>query len=93
MYQRNLNAGDRIFPICYSTVRSFIKRLGYKVNVRDQAPWPEKTLGNPCERNGIRLEVISRVILRHSDLKTSQMYLDNVTDTEAIRRMDVLYNR
>ena len=46
-----------------------------------------------ASRNGIRLEVISRVILRHSDLKTSQMYLDNVTDTEAIRRVDVLYNR
>jgi len=50
-------------------------------------------LATYVSRNGIPLEVISRIILRHSDLKTTQMYLGKITDTEAIRWVDVLYNR
>ena len=44
-----------------------------------------------ASRNGIPLEVVSKVLLRHQDIKTTQMYLGKVTDTEAIRWMDVLH--
>jgi site-specific recombinase XerD len=46
-----------------------------------------------ASRNGVPLEVISKVILRHSDLKTTQMYLGKVTDAEAIRWIDVLHSK
>jgi hypothetical protein len=46
-----------------------------------------------ASRNGVPLEVISKVILRHSDLKTAQMYLCKVTDAEAIRWVDVLHSK
>ena len=42
------------------------------------------------QRDGIPLEVVSKVLLSHTDLKTMQMYLGKITGTEAIRWMDVL---
>ena len=43
-----------------------------------------------ASRNGIPLEVISKIILRHQDLKTTQMYFGRISEAEALRRMDVL---
>jgi len=31
--QENLSPEDRVFPICYSTARTLIKRLGKRMNV------------------------------------------------------------
>jgi hypothetical protein len=39
------------------------------------------------------LEIISKVILMHQDLKTTQIYLGKVSDSEAIKWMDVLQGR
>jgi len=44
-------------------------------------------------RNAVPLEIISKVILRHQDLKTTQVYLGKISDTEAIRWMDILHGR
>jgi integrase len=46
-----------------------------------------------ASRNGVPLEIISKVILRHQDLKTTQVYLGKVSDSEAIRWMDVLHSK
>jgi integrase len=46
-----------------------------------------------ASRNGVPLEIVSRVILRHQDLKTTQAYLGRVTEGEAIRWMDILHGR
>lgn len=46
-----------------------------------------------ASRSGVPLEIISKVILRHQDLKTAQSYLGRVSETEAIRWMDILHGR
>jgi integrase/recombinase XerD len=46
-----------------------------------------------ASRNGIPLEVVSKVLLRYQDLKTTQMYLGRITETEALRWMDVLHGK
>lgn len=46
-----------------------------------------------ASRNGVPLEIISKVILRHPDLKTTQIYLGKISDTEAIRWMDILHGK
>ncbi len=38
-----------------------------------------------------RLEIVSKVLLRHQNLRTTQVYLGRVTDAEALRWMDILY--
>ena len=37
------------------------------------------------------IEIVSKVILRHADLSTTQRYLGKVNDTEAIRWIETLY--
>jgi integrase/recombinase XerD len=46
-----------------------------------------------ANRNGVPLEVVSKVILRHQDLKTTQVYLGKISDSEAIRWMDNLHEK
>jgi integrase/recombinase XerD len=45
------------------------------------------------DRNGVPLEIVSKVILRHQDLKTTQIYLGKVSEHEAIRWMDILHDK
>ena len=43
--------------------------------------------------SAIPLEIVSKVILRHQDLKTTQAYLGKISEVEAIRWMDILHGR
>ena len=88
--QKGLSPEDPIFPICYSTARALIKKLGKKLNV-DLTPHDlRRYSATHASRNGVPLEIISKVLLRHQDLKTTQVYLGKVTESEAIRWMDFL---
>jgi len=91
--QENLSPEDRIFPICYSTARSLIKQLGGRLNVVLTPHDLRRYSATYASRNGVPLEIVSKVILRHQDLKTTQAYLGRVTESEAIRWMDVLHGR
>ncbi len=90
---RSLLPNDRLFPICYSTARSFIKRLGERANVKIRPHDLRRHSATYASRNGVPLEVISKVILRHQDLKTTQMYLGKISESEALRWMDMLHGK
>jgi len=84
---------NRPFPICYSTARALVRRLGEKVNVRISPHDLRRYSANYASRNGVSLEVVSKVILRYQDLKTTQVYLGKINDSEAIRWMDILHGK
>ena len=44
-----------------------------------------------ASRSGTPIEIVSKVILRHADLSTTQRYLGKVNDAEAIRWIENLY--
>jgi integrase/recombinase XerD len=90
---KGMNPDDRLFPVCYSTVRLLIKRLGAQFNVKISPHDFRRHAATYASRNGVPLEIISKVLLRHHDLKTTQVYLGKVTDTEAIRWMDTLHGK
>ena len=89
----SLSLEDRIFPICYSTARALIKNLGGRLNVLLTPHDLRRYSATYASRNGVPLEIVSKVILRHQDLKTTQAYLGRVTESEAIHWMDVLHGR
>lgn len=91
--ESNAAPDDRLFPVCYSTVRSLIKRLGEKFHVKVAPHDLRRHSATYASRNGVPLEVISKVLLRHHDLKTTQVYLGKITDSEAIRWMDTLHGK
>jgi integrase len=91
--QEDLTPGDRIFPICYSTARTLIKNLGGRLKVVLTPHDLRRYSATYASRSGVPLEIVSKVILRHQDLKTTQAYLGRVTESEAIRWMDVLHGK
>jgi hypothetical protein len=44
-----------------------------------------------ASRSGIPIEIVSKVILRHSNLSTPQRYLGKIIDTKAMRWVENLY--
>jgi integrase/recombinase XerD len=90
---RNLSPNDRVFGICYTTARNLVTKLGQKLNVRISPHDLRRHSATYASRNGVPLEIISKVILRHQDLKTTQVYLGKVSDSEAISWMDVLHGK
>ncbi len=89
----NIGPGDLLFPVCYSTVRGFIKRFGDKFHVKMSPHDFRRHSATYASRNGVPLEIISKVLLRHHDLKTTQIYLGKNNDSEAIRWMDTLHGK
>ncbi len=91
--ENKIGPDDRLFPVCYTTARGLIKRLGEKFNVKVTPHDLRRHSATYASRNGVPLEIISKVLLRHHDLKTTQVYLGKVDDSEAIRWMDVLHGK
>ena len=71
--QRNFSPDDRVFPICYSTARAVIKKLAGGLNVVLTPHDLRRYSATHASRNGVPLEIISKVLLRHQDLKTTQV--------------------
>jgi integrase len=44
-----------------------------------------------ASRSGVPIELVSKVILRHANLSTTQRYLGKVSDAEAMRCIENLY--
>jgi integrase len=90
---QGLQSNDRLFPICYSTARYLIKRLGSNLHIRLTPHDLRRYSATYASRSGVPLEIVSKVILRHQDLKTTQAYWGKVSETEAIRWMDILHGK
>jgi len=90
---KNLSPQNRVFPICYSAVRALIGKLGKKLNLKITPHDLRRHSATYASRNGVPLEIVSKVILRHQNLKTTQLYLGQVSELEAIRWMDILHGK
>jgi integrase/recombinase XerD len=91
--EKGLNSNDRIFPISYSTARTLIMKSGEKIHIQISPHDLRRHSATYASRNGVPLEIVSKVILRHHDLKTTQIYLGKVSEIEAIRWMDTLHGK
>jgi len=89
----NLSPEGRLFKVCYTTARNLVHSLGAKLNLKISPHDLRRHSATYASRNGVPLEIISKVILRHQDLKTTQIYLGKVSDAEAIRWMDNLHEK
>jgi integrase/recombinase XerD len=89
----DLKKEDRVFKLCYSAARTRINRLGQKVGIKLKPHDRRRHSATFASRNGMPLEIISKVLLRHQNLKTTQVYLGKVSEAEAIRWMDILHGK
>ena len=82
---------QRTFSISYGGARKLIQRLAARGRVCMTPHDLRRFAATYASRNGVPLEIISKVILRHQDLRTTQVYLGRVSDVEAYRWIDSLH--
>jgi integrase len=86
-----IRSHEKIFPFCYEAARSIVKRAGEMVNIHLRPHDLRRYAATYASRSGVPLEIVSKVILRHSNLSTTQMYLGKISDTEAMKWIENLY--
>jgi len=87
----NIYGNHRIFPICYQAARAVVKNSGDLVGIHLRPHDLRRHAATYASRSGVPLEIISKVILRHAHLSTTQMYLGKISDSEAIRWIENIY--
>jgi integrase len=89
--QKGIQSDQRIFPICYEAVRAMVAKAGNLVDIRVRPHDLRRHAATYASRSGVPIEIVSKVILRHANLSTTQRYLGKVSDAEAMRWIENLY--
>jgi integrase/recombinase XerD len=89
--QRGVEPNAKIFPISYPAARIVVKKAGEIVGIRLRPHDLRRHAATYASRSGTPIEIVSKVILRHSNLSTTQRYLGKVTDLEAMRWIENLH--
>ena len=64
---------DRIFPICYEAARSVVIKAGKLVGIHLRPHDLRRHAATYASLSGVPIEIISKLILRHSNLSTTQI--------------------
>jgi integrase len=82
---------DRIFPITYAAARIIVKNGGQLVGIRLKPHDLRRHAATYASRSGTPIEIVSKILLRHSSLSITQRYLGKISDVEAMRWIDKLH--
>jgi integrase/recombinase XerD len=89
---KGLGSDRRIFPISYAA-RRVVNKAGKVVGIHLGPNDLRRHAATFVSRSGVPIEIVSKVILRHANLSTTQRYLGTVSDVEAMRWIDNLYGQ
>ena len=89
--KKRIKPEDRIFPITYAAARIVVRKAGDLVGIHLKPHDLRRHAATYASRSGTPLEIVSKVLLRHSNLSTTQRYLGKISDAEAIRWIDSLH--
>ena len=82
---------QRLFPISYNAARIMVWKAGRLVGIHLRPHDLRRHAATFASRSGTPIEIVSKVIMRHAHLSTTQRYLGKVTDVEAMRWIENLY--
>ena len=82
---------NSVFPFGYTRAREIVQNAGKMINVNLKPHDLRRHAATYASRSGVPIEIVSKIILRHANLATTQRYLGKVSDTEAIHWIDNLY--
>ena len=88
---RSVGPDQRIFPISCTAGRRVVNKAGKVVGIHLRPHDLRRHSATYASRSGVPIEIVSKVILRHANLSTTQRYLGTVSDVEAMRWIDNLY--
>lgn len=84
----SIGSNSRIFNFSYSTGYRKISRLGDRFGIKIEPHDLRRFAATQASRAGMPLEMVSKIVLRHADLATTQLYLGTVTAVEASRAVE-----
>jgi integrase len=88
---KGIESDRRTFPISYTAARRVVNKAGKVVGIHLRPHDLRRHAATYASRSGVPIEIVSKVILRHANLSTTQRYLGTVSDAEAMRWIDNLY--
>ena len=89
--EKGLHPNQKIFTITYNAARLVVNKAGKLVGVKLRSHDLRRHAATYASRSCLPIEIVSKVIIRHANLSTTQRYLGKITDTEAIRWIENLY--
>lgn len=89
--QKCKNPNDRIFPISSEAARIMVLKAGNMVGINLRPHDLRRHAATYASRAGFPIEIISKIILWHANLSTTQLYLGKISDTKAMRWIENLY--
>ena len=89
--QKDIQSHERIFPICYEVAREMVAKAGEVVGIHLRPHDLRRHAATYASRSGVPIEIVSKIILRHSNLSTTERYLGKISDVEAMKWIDTLY--
>lgn len=81
---------DKVFSVSYSSAYRMVKKSGEILNSSLRPHDLRRHAATQASRNNIPLEIVSKVILRHADISTTQRYLGTIDSSEASRWVEHL---
>ena len=88
---KGIDSNQRIFPLTYGGMREIVKRAGRVVGIKLKPHDLRRHAATYASRSGTPIEIVSKVILSHTNLSTTQRYLGKVSETEAVKWIENLY--
>lgn len=88
---KGIKPDARIFPLTYAAARLIVKKAGHIVGIHVGPHDLRRHAATYASRSGTPLEIVSKVLLRHSNLSTTQRYLGKISDADAMRWIDNLH--
>ena len=88
---KNIEPHERIFPLKYGRAREVVNKAGKLAGINLKPHDLRRHAATYASRSGTPIEIVSKVILRHSNLSTTQRYLGKVSDSEAVKWIENLY--
>ena len=82
---------DRVFPIGYEAAREMVANAGNVVGIHLRPHDLRRHAATYASRSGVPIEIISKIILRHANLSTTERYLGKISDSEAMLWIDNIY--
>jgi integrase/recombinase XerD len=88
---KEIRSDQKVFPITYAAARVMVRKAGDLVGIDLKPHDLRRHAATYASRSGVPIEIVSKVILRHANLATTQRYLGKISDTEATRWIENLY--
>ena len=93
MQEKGLTEDQRIFKMSYSGARSMMNKIQKKFGIKLKLHDLRRFGATYASRAGVPLEIVSRNLLRHSDLKISQLYIGASSPAQTQKWLDTIYER